>query len=60
MAKKKPMPKQIYIYVSDWVDREPVYAVARSLEEVPEDVHPIIGVYELVREARMIVTRDLA
>ncbi len=60
MAKKKQLPEQLYIYIAD-VDRDGVviYGVAQTLEEVPEDSGHLVGVYERVREAKLVVTRDL-
>ena len=60
MAKKKQMPEQIYIYVSD-IDRdgEAIYGAVKTLEEVPEDAGMVVGVYERVRESKLVVTRDL-
>ncbi len=59
MAKKKQMPEQLYVYVVDAGRDGVIYGCVTTLEEVPEDV-TVVGVYERVREAKMIVTRDLA
>ena len=49
MAKK--MVKEIMVYKVDDVDGVPIYAVATSLGEIPEDVDgQIIGIYVLSRE----------
>jgi hypothetical protein len=32
-------PKQIYVYICDYRNDEPVYVVAVSLSEIPEDMH---------------------
>jgi hypothetical protein len=60
--KRQQMPEQIYIYVADriGVDGETIYGVALTLEEIPEDAPAVVGVYERVREAKLIITRDLA
>lgn len=59
MAKKKQMPEQLYVYVADAGRAGVIYGCAETLEDIPEDT-AIVGVYERVREAKMIVTRDLA
>jgi len=58
MAKKKQMPEMLYVYVYDAGRDGVIYACVQTLEEVPEDT-AIVGVYERVREAKLIVTRDL-
>ena len=58
MAKKKQMPEQIYVYVADAGRDGVIYGCAETLEEVPDDV-VIVGIYDRVREARMVVTCDL-
>lgn len=58
MAKKNKMPEQLYVYVADAGRDGVIYGCATTLEEVPEDVS-VVGVYELARQAKMIVTRDL-
>ncbi len=60
MAKKKQqMPEQLYVYVADAGRDGLLYGCAETLEEVPEDVS-IVGIYERIREAKLIITRDLA
>lgn len=31
-------PKQIYVYVCDYVDKEPIFSVAQALCDIPEDM----------------------
>lgn len=60
MAKKKRMPEQLYIYVTDVLkDGTILYGAAATLDEVPEEAAELIGVYEHIREAKLVVTRDL-
>jgi len=58
MAKKKQMPEQMYVYVADADKNGVIYGCAPTLEELPEEA-VIVGVYERVREAKLVVTRDL-
>jgi hypothetical protein len=58
VAKKKQLPEQIYIYAADVVDGVTFYGAAQILEEIPDDTN-VVGVYERVREARLVITRDL-
>jgi hypothetical protein len=57
--KKQQMPEQLYVYVADAGRDGLIYGCTVTLEEVPEDT-VIVGVYERVREAKLVVTRDLA
>jgi hypothetical protein len=58
-SKKKQMPEQLYVYLSDILnDGTKVYGAAQDLGEVRDDAD-IVGVYELVREAKLVITRGL-
>lgn len=56
------MPNEILVYIS-YADRdthEPIFAVARSLDEIPEDADgKKIGVYILDRELKFKIERKL-
>ena len=55
------MPNKIYVYVCDYDADEgkPIYAVAESLEEIPEDTEDPVGVYLLNNTGILHVTRRL-
>ena len=59
MAKKK-LPQKILLYQCDEADGEPVYAVARNADEIPEDANgQKVGVYTLNRASAFRVRREL-
>ena len=58
----KKFPKELLIYVCD-VDKDgsPIYAVARNVDEVPEEeVSGKVGVYTLNRACGFRVRRELS
>ncbi|WP_068018961.1 hypothetical protein [Rhodoplanes sp. Z2-YC6860] len=58
MAKK--LPKEILVYQCDEADGEPVYAVARNVNEIPEDYDGAeVSVYTINRSYKFGVTRTL-
>lgn len=58
MAKK--LPKQIYVYQCDEVDGEPIYAVARNVEEIPEDQSGAkVSVFNFDRTVVFVVSRSV-
>jgi hypothetical protein len=58
MAKK--LPKELLVYVYDHADGEDLYAVARSVEEIPEDCDgELVGNYTLNRTSTFKVKREL-
>lgn len=58
MAKK--LPVEILVYQCDEVDGEPIYAVARNVEDIPEDAAgQKVGTYSLNRSDTFRVRREL-
>jgi len=56
----KNLPKEILVYQCDEVDGEPIYAVARNVEEIPEDVNgQKVAVYVMNRQYAFKVRREL-
>lgn len=51
-------PKQLYVYVCDHVDGEPLYAVADELGEIPEDQDGNkVATYTLRESGKFVVSR---
>jgi len=58
MAKK--LPKELLVYVYDVADGQELYAVAESVDEIPEDIDgKIVGTYVLNYTATFKVRREL-
>lgn len=56
----KKLPKEILVYQCDEVDGEPIYAVARNVDEIPDDVDGCtVGNYALNRRGTFRVKREL-
>lgn len=56
----KEFPKEIFVYQSDEVDGEPVYAVATNVDEILDDTDGTkVGVYTLKRVSTFRVYREL-
>lgn len=54
------LPKHVYIYVMSERDGTEYLAVARDLEEIPEDVdREMVGTYKLKRREQFVVRRIL-
>ena len=54
------LPKHVYVYIETTSNGEEYLAVARDLEEIPEDVdHEMVGTYKLKRREQFIVRRIL-
>ncbi len=54
------MPKEIIVYQCDTVEGMSIYAVARNVDEIPEDVHgDTVGVYMLSRKSKFRLKREL-
>lgn len=56
----KKFPKEILVYQCDEVDGAPVYAVARNVDEIPEDADgQKVGIYVMNRQDTFRVRREL-
>ena len=55
----KKFSNEILVYVCDYDDGKPIYAVADNVEELPEDIEPKVGIYVLNRVAAFKVKREL-
>jgi hypothetical protein len=56
----KKMPKEILVYQCDTCDGQPIYAVARNIEEIPEDIQgETVGVYTFKQQNTFKVVRGL-
>ena len=54
------LPKKVYVYVETTSNGDEYLAVARDIEELPEDAHrEIIGTYKLKRREQFVVRRIL-
>lgn len=62
MSKAK-FAKEVIVYICDWCDKEPILAVAESMDDIPCDIGDgkgaIVGVYSLTRTARFTVERKI-
>lgn len=48
MAKHESLPKEIIVYECDKCEGEPIYGVARNVEEIPEDCDgEAVGIFTL-------------
>lgn len=57
---KKKLPKEILIYQYDEVDGQPVYAVARNVDEIPEEADgQKVGIYIINRTDTFRIRREL-
>ena len=56
----KKFPKELLVYVCDYSDGKPIYAVAENVNEIPEDCdgNPV-GNYMLNRSSTFKVKREL-
>ena len=54
-------PKQLYVYVCDYEkDATPIFAVATTLDEIPEDQHgELIASYALVEANKLTVSKTV-
>lgn len=58
MARK--LPKEILVYECDYVDGQPIYAVARNVEEIPEDQDGAsVGVFVINKTYKFGIKRAL-
>lgn len=58
--KKIKMTKEILVYVCDWDNGEPLYAIASNVDEIPEDCDgQIVGNYVLNYTSTFKVKREL-
>jgi hypothetical protein len=58
--KQMKYPKSLFIYISDHVEDEPVYCVAISVDEIPEETaEEKIGIYTLQSTKIMRIKREL-
>jgi hypothetical protein len=56
----KTLPKKILVYQMDVADDEPVYSVATSADDIPEDIDgQTIGIYKLRTKRILRVRREL-
>jgi len=54
------LPKEILVYQCDEVDGQPVYAVALTVDEIPEDADgQKVGIYVMNRADTFRVRREL-
>lgn len=55
------MPKEVLIYVCDYEDEKPIFAVARSVADIPENCEgEKVGHYVLNKEHTFKVKKQLA
>jgi hypothetical protein len=58
--KKSAMPEEILVYVCEYDQEKPIFAVALNVTEIPEGSDgDTIGVYTLSRETTLSVKREL-
>lgn len=56
----KNLPKEILVYQCDEVDGEPIYAVARTVNDIPEDMDGRkVAVYVMNKQYTFRVSREL-
>lgn len=56
----KKLPREILVYQCDECDGEPIYAVARNVDEIPEDFDgATISVFTFNKSYKFGVTRSL-
>jgi hypothetical protein len=56
----KKFPKELLVYVCDYDDGKPIYAVAENVADIPEQLaEPRVGVYVLNRTCKYAVKREL-
>ena len=58
--RQSTLPAEVLVYVADWTDGKPVWAVAVTVADIPAHCAMCeVGVYEIVRAATFEVSRAL-
>lgn len=56
----RKLPKEILVYECDYVDGQPIYAVARNVDEIPEEYDGApVSVFTVNRSYKFKVSREL-